>query len=476
MNSGIKDCFPNQKYLPLWIFFLALALRIGFYFVPRNLQPDSYIMMELADNFFKTGYQLYGEPHSKFLPFYPLLIALVHQIFQLNFVDSARLLNLVISSLMPVLLLSWYGKSSFGFLPGVLSALLFSFSGFDLLFSSYAENTTLLGFLTLSGFLLFKRNRIFFSGLVLGLAGLTRPEGLLALFCVILFLIKSWRKIAVLLFGYFLVNSPWLVWTWIKFGAPGATSYLFEFFFQEHTGLNFFSDLFRIVGPVALTLAVVGWFTLAKSDRLLTGLYFLFYAILHCWWWWGHYRFNAPLVWMLFLWAGGGIYYIFELIKKRKPRLSGLVWALLILALGEQLVLGVIFTKKTLATSPDPIMEAFEVLKKERTGKIISTKALLGKFEYGIDPMNLIKLKPELHPNQFVLEKVLKEDARWFIWSSDMLQQYDFFNFLSQGDDRKVVVEFQNQKYLLSYELDQVFKKADNFAYIYHLSVEKIKF
>jgi len=240
MNLRIKDYFKNQKYLPLWIFFLALILRIGFYFVPRNLQPDSYIMMELADNFFKTGYQLYGEPHSKFLPLYPLLIAFVHQIFQLNFVDSARLINLVISSLIPVLLLAWYEKSSFGFLPGVLSALLFSFSGFDLLFSSYAENTTLLGFFTLSGFLLFKRNRIFFSGLVLGLAGLARPEGLLALFSVSLLLIRNWKKLVVLWFGYFLVNSPWLVWTWIKFGAPGATSYLFEFFFQEHTGLNFF--------------------------------------------------------------------------------------------------------------------------------------------------------------------------------------------------------------------------------------------
>lgn len=457
------------------MFLIALLVRIGFYFIPRTLRYDSYIMLELADNFFKTGYQLFGEPHSKFLPLYPFLIAVIHQISGGSYVLAARLLNVLISSLIPVLALWWPLKNPRTLLPGILAALLIAVSGFDLLFCSYAETAPLLAFLTLAGFLLYKQDRIFFAGLVLGLAGLTRAEGLLALGAVVLVSFRSSKKIIALLAGYLLASSPWLIWTWIRFGRPGAGTYLMELFLAQHTGLNFFSDLFKIAGPLALVLAGIGWLKLEKEDRELTGLYFLFYTALHCWWWWSSYRFSAPLTWMIFLFAGNGISYLRAQGGNRRVKLTALVFLLMLLAFGEQFLLAGIYAKKIAATNPDPILEAFQSLRDETNGKIISSKPLMAKFEYGIDSINLMEFKVGESPNQFVLKKVLNNNARWFIWSPDLREYYDYFNFLSEGNGKKIPVELDGKKYWLNYDFYLIFKKGDAFAYIYELSGQEIK-
>ena len=138
---------------------LALAILVALYWLPRDLNTDVYDMLELADNFFAGGYRVLGEPHSRYMPLYPFLLALGHDLVRLPWLPSTRLIALVFSSLTPVVIWFWPREDGENRTANLLGALLLCFSGFDIIQGTQAGTDQLLGFWVLLGFLLFRKGR-----------------------------------------------------------------------------------------------------------------------------------------------------------------------------------------------------------------------------------------------------------------------------------------------------------------------------
>ncbi len=470
MARAQTNWLENKKILFPLIFMLALALRIGFYFLPRDMNTDVYYMLELADNFFSSGYRVLGEPHYRFMPFYPFLLAVAHQVLRLPYLPATRVILVLFSSLMPCLILLWPSEDRKDSISNLLAGLLMCFSGFDVIYGSQAGTDAILGFLVLAGFLLFRKKQTFLAGAVLGLAYLTRPEGQLALLVLLLVNWKKPRQLLTIGLGFLLVSSPWLIYTWKVAGVPGGSNYLTEFFTSRHSGFKFLSDLVLSIGPLALVLAVIGWLRSAREDQKLFGGFFLFYVLLHVWWWWTGARFSESLLGMVFLLSGRGILRLVEMVRGRGYKLGTAAFIIGLAVLAEQAAVGGRTGGQMLEASKDPYLKACRSLAGNQQGNVLAAFPLLAKFESGSEGVDLKAYRKGISQDQFVLEKVLKQNVHWLVWCSKGPWDVNYFPFLSRGEPRRAEVALEGKSYALSYDFYGVFRSRYYYVYIYELS------
>ncbi|MFN4227468.1 MAG: ArnT family glycosyltransferase [Candidatus Ratteibacteria bacterium] len=227
----------KNKVLVL-ILVIGFFLRIAFVLTLKNhfYFDDEFEYYKMIQNFLSGKGIIVGENLKSFRPpLYPLIISIL-VLFKFNLI-GIRFFQSFIST-VTVYFVYLIAKKTFDEKVGIISASISSFYPFFIYYNGFLLTETLFIFLTvLSIFYLImsieKNGKIsFFSGVFLGLAGLTRPTIQLYLPCSILHILSikedlkiKFRKIAILVAGFCLTLSPWIIRNYVIFHKfiPGTT-------------------------------------------------------------------------------------------------------------------------------------------------------------------------------------------------------------------------------------------------------------
>ncbi|MBU4220133.1 MAG: glycosyltransferase family 39 protein [Euryarchaeota archaeon] len=259
---------------------LAFLLRLIFIFVQIKFHifdvnffaSDSSFYDGIAKNILAGNGFGYPEPTAYVTPLYPLFLSAVYMIFGHNIL-AVQLLQALIGSLS-VLCVYFIAKKIFDEKIGSIAAIIMAFYPHQIFWSGYILTETLYVFLLLFAILFFirfcERQTIvnaLVAGILLGIAGLTRPIA----FCFTAFLIiyiiwlnknkvQGLKFSCIFVIGVLLVSSPWIIRNYNTFGEfiPGSTEGWFVFYagnspgatggldgyvtgYQDFTPLNFTS-------------------------------------------------------------------------------------------------------------------------------------------------------------------------------------------------------------------------------------------
>ena len=214
---------------------------------------DTYIGLRYVKNLVDGNGLVFNtfdkvEGYSDFL--WLLLIAAVHKITYIDIPQSARLLGLVFSILTVLytsLLATRFTQSkSLGYMAAFLVSLNGSFACYGL---SGLENPLFALFILLSIDLLLN-NRWYLLGIVISLAAMTRPEGVMLAVPVViylLFFVKKWTLRMTLLCktacAAFVLFIPWTLWRYNYYGylIPNtiAAKHGMDFWYQLKIGFKY---------------------------------------------------------------------------------------------------------------------------------------------------------------------------------------------------------------------------------------------
>lgn len=269
---------------PLLLFALSLIfnLLIALFLRAPNYLDDAYYYggaLRLAQgqgftepyvwNYLDSPTSLPRPSHLYWMPLTSTIAALPMMIFGQNFF-VARLPFIIIASLLPLITHHVSRITTNSPRHALTTSLITLFSGFYPLFFATTDSFALYAFVVSLTFVALYRGIEsnqkrwwFFAGIGIGLAHLTRADGILLLFVTLVFAIFPNRKITssplhlftpsplhpftLSLFGYFLITAPWFIrnitLTGSPFGASGAaTLWLVEY-----------NDLFNYPPNVTLT-------------------------------------------------------------------------------------------------------------------------------------------------------------------------------------------------------------------------------
>lgn len=369
-ESGVatqKNRWPWLAAL-LAVFVAAILWRWHFASQAKIYTYDSYYYMVLARNL-RHGlhYSVAGHPHYKFMPLYPVSIALLN-FFIPNLETAGKFSNVLFTSacVFPIYAI---GSLIFGRRTGLAAAGLFAFEPIATAWSSVPMSDGLLALLiTLSAFFFLKwmknddgRTRyLYLSAGAAGLALVTRWEGGLLLLLLGLFLLYFWWKgrlrfVNLLVFGLIAV-APFALFALrnlIVFGTPLKSAYLSElgnhpkefeklgplgrlgrylmFSDVQPLGISrhFYHYAYLIFGYAGLALSLA----LRRYRRygvfLVAWLFFL--GPLHFVWWFGSVRFLFPAVPPLCLGAGVLIGLPWVKVERARAGIAMAVFLLLIM-------------------------------------------------------------------------------------------------------------------------------------------------
>jgi hypothetical protein len=374
----------------LWLWLLALlvvfaaALLWRWHFASRAkvYTYDSYFYMVLARNL-RHGfhYSVAGHPHYKFMPLYPLSIALLDLFLPLEF--AGKLSNVLFSAacVFPIYAI---GALAFGRRAGLAAAGLFAFEPISTAWSAAPMSDGLLAFLICLGaffFLRWMKEReggfvwLYLAAGASGLALLTRWEGALMLLLqglfLVYFLYKKRVRLRNLLIFCAIALAPFAVYAvrnLIVFGSPLKSAYLEELRNHpaefEKVGLwerfgryLMFSDVpplgissryyhyaYLVFGYTGLAFALA--FKRYRRYALFITLWLLFLGPLHFFWYFSSVRFIIPAVPPLCLGAGAliGLPWV-----KTEWRREGAALAVFMLAIMVCLVGVLAFTARPMA-------------------------------------------------------------------------------------------------------------------------------
>jgi 4-amino-4-deoxy-L-arabinose transferase-like glycosyltransferase len=218
----------------LILFFLALFIRIAFVMKLKNqfYFDDEYEYFKMVQNFLFGKGLIVSENLKAFRPpLYPLILSFLY-FLKFNLL-GIRIFQAIISSLT-VIFIYLLGKEVFDEKTGFFSSLISTFYPFFIFYTGFLLTETLFVFLiVLTFFYLVKiieknGNLSLKAGILLGLAGLTRPNIQLffpVLTIHILFLQNKWKKILLLSIGFCLILLPWVIRNYKIFNKfiPGTT-------------------------------------------------------------------------------------------------------------------------------------------------------------------------------------------------------------------------------------------------------------
>ncbi|MCM8786158.1 MAG: glycosyltransferase family 39 protein [Candidatus Omnitrophica bacterium] len=228
----------HKNKILIFIFIIGFLLRIAFVLTLKNnfYFDDEFEYFKMVQNFLSGKGLIVGENLKSFRPpLYPLVISVLI-LFKFNLI-GIRVFQSFISTLT-VYFIYLIGKKTFGEKTGIVSAFISSFYPFFIFYNGFLLTETLFVFFTvLSIFYLImttERNGkvSFFSGIFLGLSGLTRPILQLYLPVSILHILSfkenlkiRFRKIILLVIGFCLTLSPWIIRNYKIFHKfiPGTT-------------------------------------------------------------------------------------------------------------------------------------------------------------------------------------------------------------------------------------------------------------
>lgn len=174
-------------------------------------------------NFFDARYD-----EGTYAPFFEFALAIFIRLFGEGSLPY-------VAPLFGVLLVAatyFLGTRLFGEAAGVLSALFVSVHPLLTVFSLVPLVESLFAFLLVVAFAFFYRSKFLTAGVFLGMAYLTKYNGILAIISVATYLVvsKKYRILLPLVLGILLVTSPWLLRNYLMFGDPFHSSDVPRFF------------------------------------------------------------------------------------------------------------------------------------------------------------------------------------------------------------------------------------------------------
>jgi 4-amino-4-deoxy-L-arabinose transferase-like glycosyltransferase len=218
----------------LILFFSAFFVRIAFILTLKNqfYFDDEYEYFKMVENFLSGKGLIVSENLKAFRPpLYPLILSLLY-FLKFNLL-GIRIFQTIISSLT-VIFIYLLGKEIFDEKTGFFSSLISIFYPFFIFYTGFLLTETLFVFLiVLTFFYLVKiveknGNLSLKAGIIMGLAGLTRPNiqlfFLISIFHI-LFLKDKWKKILLFSAGFCVVLMPWIIRNYKIFHKliPGTT-------------------------------------------------------------------------------------------------------------------------------------------------------------------------------------------------------------------------------------------------------------
>ncbi|MCM8804601.1 MAG: glycosyltransferase family 39 protein, partial [Candidatus Omnitrophica bacterium] len=214
----------HKNKILIFIFMIGFLLRITFVLILKNnfYFDDEFEYFKMVQNFLSGKGLIVGENLKSFRPpLYPLVISIL-VLFKFNLIGIRIFQSFI--SILTVYFIYYIGKKTFDEKTGIVSAFISSFYPFFIFYNGFLLTETLFVFFTvLSIFYLImttERNGkvSFFSGIFLGLSGLTRPILQLYLPVSILHILFfkenlkiRFRKIILLVIGFCLTLSPWII-------------------------------------------------------------------------------------------------------------------------------------------------------------------------------------------------------------------------------------------------------------------------
>lgn len=368
----------HDKILLVLILLFSVLLRLWLLSLNADICPrcgdiSNYVakaktLAGLNLNFFDARYD-----EGTYAPFFQFVLA----IFIKAFGDGAIPFVAPLFGVLLILAAYLLGKEVFNPSVGVLSALFVSVHPMLTVFGLVPLVESLFAFLLVSAFMFFYRSSFFAAGILLGLAYLTKYNGMLAILSLVLYLAlcgkkgEKSRNLAILLFGVLLATSPWLLRNYLMFGDPfhssdvgrfvGAVSMASE---RPAGPLLYLAGLPVYVGSQFMMLAAFGLIlSLGLWKRMLPifitiGAFFAFFSL----WPTMEFRHMVTVVPFVMAFSAYGFLELSKFLTAASGKHEGMAKAIIALVLAEivfdNLVAAYAFTK-----SLDAIVSIGKLLK-----------------------------------------------------------------------------------------------------------------
>lgn len=426
--------------------FLALAL------IFPVISPDGFIYLELAKNLPVSGYEVMGEPHAKFLPLYPALMAGLDLVGgRLLSLDWwGRLISVISGAALPPLLFLLARRLTASRFAALLTAAMLALMavGWD----QYRDVNVMpiFTFLFMAGFYGLARERFFSAGIIMGLALTTRYETELFIPVFILANLGNRRALALFFIGLVLASSPWWVRNLIVYGSPGKTYYWAELMnFRFHLAAIAL-DTVKDFGPVALIAAAIGAARLERKFKLYLFGFGALYTVLHGVWWYQD-RFLLPLMPVVLVPAALGVDQALQWSESRWPGGKGTRRIVALLLAAPLLVIAALYLYGLAVLPQDQMLEAASSLTSEPPDQaVVGANALLLKYYAGRPADSWKDLPLDTDPNKFILSRRRERNVRWIVWLNRSPVDWQVFGFLKDGRDHSAVVPAPDGTYRVS--------------------------
>ncbi|HUT55488.1 MAG TPA: hypothetical protein VM658_19010 [bacterium] len=445
----------------------------------RVVTPDGFTYIELAENLFRGGYVVMGEPYAKFLPFYPFLMALFNLAAggAIGVEKWGQAVSVGCGAMLPPLLflLARRLQASRWAALTAAAALALMAVGWD----QYRDVNVMPIFtlLLLLSYWLLSTERFFTAGLMLGLAMITRYEGYLLVLVFVIANLGSGRAVIKGLAGTALAASPWLIRNLLTYGTLSRTSYWLELVVLHLHLAEIGLGLVKDFGPVALAAAALGLARLQRKWLIYLAGFAALYTGLHVIWWWYQDRFLLALMPAVLAPAALGLdrFVKWDASRRpeREPRMKTAAAAGVLVPL---LAVSGLYLYGLAALPGDPILEAAKSLRQVPGEEaVLGQNPLIFKYTTGREAYTWGEIKPGDDPDRFVLEQVLTHDVGLIVWLNISQVDWQRFGFLKSAKNRDTVVTTPQGKFRLTYLFLRAFNRDGRIALVYRVMAASIE-
>ncbi|KKP24437.1 MAG: dolichyl-phosphate-mannose-protein mannosyltransferase family protein [candidate division TM6 bacterium GW2011_GWF2_28_16] len=267
----MKIALKNNIYFLFFIYILSLIINLLFFnFI--LLKNNGYLVCHDSSEYITVAQSIYknnsisnqdGEPTYYRVPGYSIFIAFIYKLFGINnkkFIYAQILLSSFIPILIFILSLILFPNN---FLVAKVASILSVINIGFILHSGLVMSECLFLILFLLFLILFFKNNIYISGIILGLASLVRPVGhfllVISIFLILINNLKFLKKIKyifLLVLAWAFVVSPWLYRNYLltnKITLHAMSGYHFLTYFAsqveaENSGISYSEAKNKLLG------------------------------------------------------------------------------------------------------------------------------------------------------------------------------------------------------------------------------------
>jgi 4-amino-4-deoxy-L-arabinose transferase-like glycosyltransferase len=438
---------------------------------------DGLIYLELARNIPVSGYTFLGEPHTKFLPLYPALMAGLDIVsaHALGVKTWGYIINVASGALLvPLIFLSTRRLGASPLAAALAAAVqLLLPVGLD----QYRDINVMPLFTVLFVAMLWLlfADRYFMAGLVAGLAATTRYEVYLFLPLLAAVSVPRWRRAWKFLPGLVITAGTWWIRNELMYGGIIHTYYFAEArLLSDHFGAIAL-DALKAFGPVTLIAAAIGFARLPRRWLVCLAGFGALYFVQHGLWWWYRDRFILPLSPVLLIPAAMGADALLDLARRRTrpgPRAAALILSIALLA---PVGLDAVGFFKTRAVEPfDPYRAAALSLRSEpASAALIGANFFLLKSYSGHESYPFSAIPKDMDPDRFMWEAFTRYGVRFVVWSGFTDVEARRFGFLADGRTVERTADTPKGKFVMHYVFLKKYDAPGKLVSVYRLDAER---